>query len=270
MIIITTPPEMFSGEIAVPGDKSITHRALMLGAISRGVTEVRGFLDAEDIHSTVQCLRTLGVRINVRGNRLLITGQGLKLKTPLKDLDAGNSGTTARLLLGILAGQPFRSTLTGDQSLKKRPMQRIVEPLQMMGALFENDADKLPLTISGGELTPIKYNTPRPSAQIKSAVLLAGLYARGETILEEPCRSRNHTELMLEQFGAEIKAEGCRVVLQGQPILRGKQLKVPGDISAAAFIMVAAVIIPGSEVLISNVGVNPLRTGIIDVLKEMG
>ena len=270
MIIITTPPEVFNGELSVPGDKSITHRALMLGAISRGVTEVRGFLDAEDIQSTINCLRSLGVRINRRGQRLLINSQGMKLRRPGKELDAGNSGTTARLLLGILAGQPFSSTLTGDQSLKKRPMKRVVEPLQKMGANFSGNPDSLPLTVEGGELTPVEYKTPRASAQIKSAILLAGLYARGETILEEPYQSRNHTELMLEQFGAKLSAQRCRITLQGQPTLRGKQLWVPGDISAAAFIIVAAAIIPGSEVLLKNIGVNPLRRGIIDVLQDMG
>ncbi len=270
MIIIITPPEMFSGELTVPGDKSITHRALLLGAISRGITEVSGFLDADDIRSTIQCLRSLGVRITMRAGKLLITGHGMKLRKPLKELDAGNSGTTARLLLGILAGQPFQSILTGDHSLKKRPMKRVVEPLQKMGASFEDDLDKLPLTVTGGNLAPIEYKTPRASAQIKSALLLAGLYADGETIVEEPYPSRNHTELMLEQFGAEIETEECRVILKGKPTLKGKQVTVPGDISAAAFIMVAAAIIPGSEVLIRNVGINPLRSGIIDVLTNMG
>ena len=272
MIIIIAPPEKFSGELNIPGDKSITHRAAMLGALARGVTEVRGYLDAEDCRSTFSCLQSLGVKINASGRRLLIEGSGMTLNQPSQPLEAGNSGTTARLLLGILAGQPFSTTITGDQSLQKRPMKRVIEPLRLMGAAVEGESDvkNLPLTIRGGNLQPLEYKSPRASAQVKSAILLAGLYAEGVTTVEEPYMSRNHTELMLSRFGAGIEIEGCKVSLQGSPVLQGIQINIPGDISAAAFFMVAAVLIPGSELLLKNVGVNPTRTGIIDVLNTMG
>lgn len=272
MIIITAPPEKFSGELIIPGDKSITHRAAMLGALARGITEIRGYLDAEDCRSTFGCLKSLGVKINARGGRLFIEGTSMSLKRPSHPLEAGNSGTTARLLLGILAGQPFRATVTGDQSLRKRPMKRVVEPLRLMGASVtgEDDDDCLPLTTNGANLRPLDYKSPRASAQVKSAILLAGLYAEGITTVEEPYRSRNHTELMLSRFGASVKIEGSKVALQGRPILHGIQINIPGDISTAAFFMVAAAIMPGSELLLKNVGVNPTRSGIIDILNTMG
>lgn len=270
MIFITSKPERLNGELIVPGDKSITHRAAMLGAIAQGVTEIKGFLDAEDCHSTFNCLQKLGVNISFRGERLLIEGKNMRLKQPDRILNAGNSGTTARLLLGLLAGQPFETSITGDSSLRRRPMRRIVEPLRQMGALIDGDGENLPLTIEGGPLKAIDYQSPRASAQVKSAVLLAGLFADGMTIVEEPNRSRDHTELMLPQFGAHLQRESCRVSLQGQPVLRGCQVKVPGDLSTAAFFIVAAVIVPDSEVFLRNVGVNPTRTGIIDVLIKMG
>lgn len=272
MIIIISPPVNFSGELTVPGDKSITHRALMLGAISRGVTEVRGFLDAEDCRSTINCLESLGIKINVRGSRLFIHGQGKELKVPAGLLDAGNSGTTARLLTGILAAQPFTSTITGDQSLKKRPMKRVVEPLKSMNADIEgvDSGDKLPLKIGGRPLKGIYYQSPKASAQVKSAILLAGLYADGLTTVEEPYQSRDHTELMLKHFGANLVSEPCTTSLEGGQNLQGRQVNVPGDISTAAFIIVAAALIDGSEILLKNVGVNPTRSGIIDILKAMG
>lgn len=272
MIIITSPPEHFSGEMDVPGDKSITHRALMLGSIARGVTEVRGFLDAEDCRSTMGCLNTLGATINVRGRRLFVHGKGGQLQAPTAELDAGNSGTTARLLAGILAGSHFESKITGDSSLQQRPMKRIVEPLKAMGAEIEGAAggDNLPLTIKGKNLKAVHYKSPKASAQVKSAVLLAALYAEEETVFEEPYQSRDHTELMLKHFGAQLVAEPGLVKIKGRQTLQGKLVLVPGDISTAAFFMVAAAILPGSEVLLKNVGVNPTRTGIIDVLKEMG
>ncbi len=272
MIIITVPPEKFSGEAVVPGDKSITHRAVMLGAISRGTTEVRGYLDAEDCLSTIRCLQMLGVRVTARGNKLLIDGRGMDLKQPGEILDAGNSGTTARLLMGILCGQSFKTVITGDQSLRKRPMKRVVEPLCSMGAVIDGEggSENLPLTIEGGKLKAIDYKSPRASAQVKSAVLLAGLYAEGITTVEEPFPSRNHTELMLDRFGAVIESANRKVALRGRPNLRGGQVLVPGDISAAAFIMVAAAIIPDSEVHLKNIGINPTRSGIIDVLQSMG
>ncbi len=270
MIIITSPPEQLYGELIVPGDKSITHRALMIGALARGITDVRGFLDAEDCRSTINCLRSLGVKINIRGRRVLVEGRNMNLKKPEEPLNAGNSGTTVRLMLGILAGQPFTATMTGDQSLKKRPMKRVTEPLCLMGASVDGEGEHLPLTITGGNLMPINFKTPRASAQVKSALLLAGLFADGTTTVEEPHPSRNHTELMLAQFGAKIEAGNGRVSIKGRQTLRGGQVRVPGDISAASFFMVAAAIIPGAEVLLKNVGLNPTRSGIIDALLEMG
>ncbi len=274
MVVITTVPEKFSGELFMPGDKSITHRALMLGALAHGITEVRGFLDAEDCRSTINCLRALGVKITIRGERMFVEGRNYRFCEPDGALDAGNSGTTARLLFGLLAGQPFRYTVVGDSSLQARPMRRVVEPLQNMGVSFESEGesngDSLPLTVCGGTVRPLHYESPRASAQVKSTVLLAGLYAAGETSVTEPAQSRNHTELMLTQFGARVQNEDGRIVLQGRPFLRGGLVKVPGDISAAAFFMVAAALIPGSEVLLKNVGINETRRGIIDVLLEMG
>jgi len=270
MIIVTSPPGRFSGELNVPGDKSITHRAVMLGALARGVTEIRGYLNAGDCHSTIKCLQSLGVKISGRGDRLFIEGRGMKLNEPAGVLDAGNSATTARLLLGILAGQNFDASVTGDQSLLRRPMKRVVEPLRLMGASVKGEGDYLPLTITGGILKPIDHVNAGASAQVKSAILLAGLFAEGITTVEEPYQSRNHTELMLGHFGANLQSDNFRVTLQGRPVLYGRPIRVPGDISAAAFIMVAATIIPGSEVLVKNVGVNPTRSGIIEALCSMG
>ena len=272
MIIITNPPEKFSGELLVSGDKSITHRAMMLGALTRGVTEITGHLDAEDCLSTLRCLQQLGTKINTRGGKLLIEGRNMVFKEPAEILNAGNSGTTARLLLGILSGQSFKSNLTGDQSLQRRPMKRVVEPLRSMGAEIEGDedGDSLPLSVQGGDLKAIDYKSPRASAQVKSALLLAGLYANGITTVEEPYPSRNHSELMLKQFGASVMSSGSKVSLEGQPQLKGCQLKVPGDISAAAFFMVAAAIVPESDLFLKDVGINPTRSGVIEVLKSMG
>jgi len=270
MIIVLSPPEQFCGELTVPGDKSITHRALMLGALARGTTEVRDYLNAADCRSTITSLQSLGVRITERNNRLLIEGLNMQLKKPDAVLDAGNSATTARLLLGILAGQDFPAEITGDESLRKRPMKRVVHPLSLMGAVISGEGDTLPLGIRGGSLKAISYKTPAASAQVKSALLLAGLFAAGTTTVEEPYQSRNHTELMLGQFGAAVRIEKTRVLVEGRPALKGALIRVPGDISAAAFIMVAAAIIPGSEVLIKSVGVNSTRSGIIDALRLMG
>lgn len=270
MIIITNRPEKLCGEVVIPGDKSITHRAAIIGALARGITEVKGFLDAEDCRSTIDCLRNLGVTISEKGNNLLIEGRNMHLDEPRSVLDAGNSGTTARLLLGVLAGQAFSATISGDQSLQKRPMDRVVEPLSQMGAAFEGDSRRLPLSIKGNALKGITYRSSRASAQVKSAVLLAGLFAEGETVFEEPSLSRNHTELMLNAFGAHICTEVNRVSIKGRTDLRGGQVLVPGDISTAAFFIVAASVVPESEVLLKNVGINPTRSGIIEVLLKMG
>ncbi len=270
MQIIIRAPRKLQGELKVPGDKSITHRALMLGALAEGITKIDDFLDANDCRSTIGCLRSLGVLISENGKVLQVRGNNMVLREPGAPLNAGNSGTTARLLMGMLAGQPFSTMIIGDPSLSSRPMKRVVDPLLQMGAEVSGAGDRLPLTISGGDLRPVTYNTPQASAQVKSAVLLAGLFAEGQTTVVEPVASRNHTELMLGSFGAEIEAEGCRVAVRGRPSLKALPVRVPGDISAAAFFMVAAALVPGSKVLLKNVGVNPTRSGVITVLQQMG
>jgi 3-phosphoshikimate 1-carboxyvinyltransferase len=272
MILITSPPEKLEGSISMPGDKSISHRAAIIGALARGTTEIEGFLEAGDCLSTVRCLRALGVELEFIEEKLIIRGRGRQLSPPVDEpeLDAGNSGTTARLLMGVLAGQSFSAVLTGDSSLKGRPMRRVVEPLRQMGAVIQGDGSRLPLVIRGGVLKPIDYKIPVASAQVKTALLLAGLYADGETAVEEPCPSRNHTELMLAQFGAPVTVQGNRISIRGDANLVGCRVQVPGDISAAVFFLVAGSIVPGAEVLLLNVGLNPTRGGIIDLLKEMG
>ncbi|MBM4236462.1 MAG: 3-phosphoshikimate 1-carboxyvinyltransferase [Firmicutes bacterium] len=270
MQFIITAPQKLQGELKVPGDKSITHRALMLGALATGITTLEDFLEADDCRSTMSCLRSLGVTIGKNGKKLQIKGLNMVLQQADAPLYAGNSGTTARLLLGILAGQPFKTKIIGDQSLSNRPMRRVAEPLVQMGASITDEGGHLPLTISGGNLRPLTYNTPQASAQVKSAVLLAGLFAEGKTTVIEPAASRNHTELMLKSFGAEIETGECRVMVEGRPVLKGHPIRVPGDISAAAFFMVAAVLVPGSKVLLKNVGINLTRSGVITVLQQMG
>jgi 3-phosphoshikimate 1-carboxyvinyltransferase len=270
MQIIITAPQKLQGALKVPGDKSITHRALMFGALAEGITTVDDFLEADDCRSTIGCLRSLGVMIGEIENKLQIRGCNLVLQEAEAPLYAGNSGTTARLLLGILAGQSFKTTIIGDQSLSSRPMKRVVEPLRQMGASISGAGDHLPLTISGGHLSPLTYHSPQASAQVKSAVLLAGLFAEGSTTVTEPAASRDHTELMLKSFGAEIETGDCRVALKGRPRLKALSIRVPGDISAAAFFMVAATLVPGSKVLLKSVGVNPTRSGVITVLQKMG
>lgn len=266
--------KQLKGETAVPGDKSISHRAVMLGALARGTTRVENFLTGEDCLSTVRCFRALGVPVEGPDNGCLtIQGVGLNgLQEPVTILDAGNSGTTTRLMLGILAGQPFCSIITGDASLSRRPMARVTTPLAGMGAKFigRDNNNLLPLAIRGGQLKPLNYQSPVASAQVKSAILLAGLFAQGETSVTEPTISRDHTERMLKSFGADIKQEGTTVTIKGRPELKGRQVVVPGDISSAAFLMVAAAILPGSEVTIRGVGVNPTRDGLLEVLKNMG
>jgi 3-phosphoshikimate 1-carboxyvinyltransferase len=270
MIITTAAPARLQGELVMPGDKSISHRAALIGSLARGDTEVQGFLAAQDCLSTLSCLRALGVSAVLRGDRLLIRGGGGVFTAPRKPLDAGNSGTTARLLLGVLAAQQFETTLTGDPSLRKRPMDRVVEPLKRMGAQVEGDGTRLPLRIRGGNLKPLTYTLPVASAQVKSALLLAGLQASGLTVIEEPFPSRNHTELMLEQFGATVAVAGNRISIEGKQIPMASQVRVPGDISAAAFFLVAGAIVPRAVIKIKDVGINPTRRGIVDLLMEMG
>ena len=267
------PTKSLKGEINVPGDKSISHRSVMLGSIANGNTVVRGVLRGEDNMATAAALRAMGVEIDDNGQLLIIHGKGLHgLTEPSDVIDCGNSGTTMRLLSGLLAGQNFFSMLTGDQYLRKRPMKRVVEPLSRMGAkiLGRSGGALAPLAISGGNLDAIGYDSPVSSAQIKSAIMLAALYANGDTSVREPSLSRDHSERMFGLFGASLKIFHNGVTVTGGCELRGQDVTIPGDISSAAFFIVAALITPGSELLIRNVGVNPTRTGVIDILKSMG
>ena len=270
------------GAIAVPGDKSITHRALILGALAEGDTRVRGWVPAEVCLATLRCIRALGVEVedlpDSARTDLLIHGVGLRgLAEPADVLHCAGSGTTIRLLAGLLAGQPFTSVLTGTDPLRRRPMGRVAEPLRQMGAtILGRDGGRLaPLTIRGGNLRGIDYAMPVASAQVKSAILLAGLFAEGETVVHEPGPSRDHTERMLAGFEVEVKVEaegrGAAVRLQGgQRLIGGGELTIPGDFSSAAFPLVAAAIVPGSDVRLTGVGVNPTRTGLYDLLVAMG
>lgn len=271
--ITINPALAVKGEISVPGDKSISHRSIMMGAIAKGVSTVRGFLRGEDNMSTMNAFRAMGVTIDDDGETIAIHGQGLHgLKEPADVIDCGNSGTTIRLMTGLLAGQSFFSVLTGDQYLRKRPMKRVVEPLARMGAriLGRNQGSLAPLAISGGALNAIGYESPVSSAQVKSAIMLAGLYADGETSVREPSLSRDHSERMFRLFGASLEVFNNGVTVKGGVELQAQEISVPGDISSAAFFLVAALITPGSELLIRNVGVNPTRTGVIEILRSMG
>lgn len=261
------------GEITVPGDKSISHRAIMLGAIADGTTEVTNFLQGADCISTINCFREMGIDIENSHGKVTIHGKGMHgLTAPKSTLDVGNSGTTTRLISGILAAQDFTSRLDGDNSLRKRPMGRIINPLSMMGAqiISMRDNDCVPLMVTGKKLYGIDYISPVASAQVKSAILLAGLYADGMTKITEPYLSRNHSELMLKSFGADINTVDTTVTISPASKLCGQKVNVPGDISSAAYFIVAGLIVPGSEILIKNVGINPTRAGIIDVVKDMG
>ena len=272
-MIFSTQNHGLRGEVTVPGDKSISHRSVMFGAIAKGLTEIDGFLQGADCLSTISCFERMGVSIENRGERVLVFGNGMHgLKEPDGVLDCGNSGTTTRLLSGLLSAQPFCVTLTGDESIRKRPMKRIITPLSQMGASIKsvNDNGCAPLFIEGQRLHGISYQSPVASAQVKSAVLLAGLYAEGETRLTEPYLSRNHSELMLAHFGADVRTEGTTAVLRPARELFGQKISVPGDISSAAFFIAAALMVPGSELLIRNVGINPTRDGILTVCRSMG
>ncbi len=262
------------GELTVPGDKSISHRSIMLGAIAQGDTRVTGFLMGQDCLSTIDCFRKMGVEIDVTPEIVTIHGKGLHgLKEPEGILFAGNSGTTIRLISGILAGQPFTTTIDGDESIRKRPMRRIIEPLSMMGAKITSISNNgcAPLMISGEyHLKGMDYVSNVASAQVKSAVLFAGLYGDRETTFTEPHLSRNHTELMLKYFGGDIKTNGSTVTINPGTELSGREIYVPGDISSAAYFIVAGLITPNSEILLKNVGINPTRTGIITIARNMG
>ncbi len=263
----------FSGEVTVPGDKSISHRSIMLGSLAKGDTEVYGFLQGADCLSSIDCFRKMGVEIENKGDIVIIHGRGLRgLQPPTDTLDVGNSGTTTRLMSGILAAQRFSSRVNGDASIQKRPMKRIMTPLSMMGADITSEMgnDCAPLLINGKQLKGIHYDSPVASAQVKSAILFAGLYADGETSVTEPAVSRNHTELMFEEFGVDISCQGKTATVKPATELFAKKVVVPGDISSAAYFMVAGAITPNSEITIKNVGINPTRDGIIRVFEMMG
>ncbi|MFA4905076.1 MAG: 3-phosphoshikimate 1-carboxyvinyltransferase [Candidatus Margulisiibacteriota bacterium] len=274
------PAKKLQGEVHIPGDKSISHRAVMLGAIADGETVIENFLSSADCLATVKCFEKLGIEITELGtqsteHRVIIKGKGLHgLSKPDGPLDVGNSGTTIRLISGILAGQSFETTITGDASIQKRPMKRIAEPLKRMGVRCEGrgmgNEIYPPLKISGGKLRPIEYKLPMASAQVKSCILLAGLYAEGETCVIEPAPSRDHTERMLSYLGVKFAKLGNKVSVCGPAAFEGREISVPGDISSAAFLMVAGLLVPDSDLLLRNVGVNPTRTGILEVLHRMG
>ncbi len=262
------------GELTVPGDKSIGHRAVIFAGIAHGTSRIYNLSGGEDNHSTVEAFMSLGVRISEDGGVLTVEGKGWEgLRAPKTVIDCGNSGTTMRLLSGVLAGRPFTSTLAGDASLSLRPMQRVIEPLGRMGARIESRDGKgcAPLEIRGGKLKGIRYAMPVASAQVKSAILLAGLQAEGVTTVEEPQQSRDHTEIMARAFGAKLEVAGGRTIsVAGGNKLSATDVRVPGDLSSAAFFMVAAATVPGSAVVIKNIGCNPTRSGVIDVLRRMG
>jgi 3-phosphoshikimate 1-carboxyvinyltransferase len=268
------PGGRLQGRLRVPGDKSISHRSIMLGSLAEGETRVSGFLEGEDSLATLTAFKAMGVPIEGPENgRVRIQGVGLHgLQAPSQPLDLGNSGTSMRLMAGLLAGQSFNATLTGDTSLSRRPMKRVVEPLALMGAhIGTTDMGTAPLVIQGGaQLTGIDYAMPVASAQVKSSVLLAGLYASGRTCVTEPAPTRDHTERMLEGMGYPVQREGSKVCLEGGHNLRGIAIDVPADISSAAFFLVGASIAPGSDLVLEHVGINPTRTGVIDILTQMG
>ncbi len=266
------PVKRLAGSVQMPGDKSISHRYAMLGAIAEGPSEIHFFASSADCQSTLDCLKKLGVVIDRRESVVHIQGAGLTgLRPPREKLAAGNSGSTMRMLSGILAGQPFRSVMTGDASLSRRPMKRIIDPLTQMGARIKSAAGGLPpLEIEGGALKPLRYELPVASAQVKTAVLFAGLYAEGETSVVEPLTTRDHTEIALEQMGADIGRHQRTIAVRGPAKLEGRKLYVPGDISSAAFFLVAGLLVPESNLVIRNVGLNPTRTAILDVLAGMG
>jgi len=261
------------GEISIPGDKSISHRAVMFGAMAEGKTTINHFLAGEDCLSTISCFEKMGVSIKREDEYVEVEGKGIEgLSEPASILDVGNSGTTTRLMLGILAGVPFHTSLIGDESIAKRPMSRVTVPLRSMGAKIDGreHGQYTPLSTRGGALKAIHYHSPVASAQVKSAILLAGLHAEGTTKVTEPFISRDHTERMLRAFGVDVEVDGTTVSIEGGQSLRGTDVYVPGDISSAAFFLVAGAIVPNSRIVLKNVGLNPTRTGIIDVLQQMG
>jgi 3-phosphoshikimate 1-carboxyvinyltransferase len=273
MKIKIKPAKKMIGEVKVPGDKSISHRALMIGALAMGATRIKGLPESDDCNYTAKAFRDMGIIIKEKGGVTIVEGKGLHgLKKPGNPLYVGNSGTTMRIMAGILAGQDFESELTGDTGISARPMNRIVEPLSMMGVDIsaKGGGEYPPLRINGGEVRPVIYKSLIASAQIKSAILFAGLYSKGTTKVIEPVRSRDHTERMLKYFGAEVKVSGKSVSIKGSKELKARVLDIPGDISSAGFFMVAAALMKGSRVRIRNVSINPTRAGILKILSMMG
>ena len=266
------PARRVSGKIRLQGDKSISHRALMIGAIAEGTTEIANLNSGKDVQSTISCLLRLGVKIENENDRTIVHGRGLSgLAKPNGTLDVGNSGTTIRLLSGILAGQEFSTNITGDDSIQKRPMARIAQPLRKMGAQIDAVADDFaPLSIKGGKLTPIDYTLPVASAQVKSCLLLAGLYSEGVTKILEPAESRDHTERMLSFFEGRVEKNGSGISVKGPARLKGQNISVPGDLSSAAFFIAAAVLVKNSEIVLESIGINPTRTAFLDLLINMG
>lgn len=270
---LMTNVQSLQGSITVPGDKSISHRAVMFGSMAEGVTTVTNFLAGEDCLSTISCFRKLGVNIELDGTNVKIEGKGLSgLQEAHEILDVGNSGTTLRLLTGILSGLPFYSSLVGDSSIAKRPMTRVVNPLREMGAKIDGreEGKYTPISVRGGILKGITYELPVASAQVKSCILLAGLQAEGKTTVIEPKKTRNHTETMLRMFGVNVEADESTISIEGGQTLTATNVNVPGDISSAAFFLVAGAIVPNSRIVLKNVGLNETRSGIIDVLQNMG
>ncbi|HUP02738.1 MAG TPA: 3-phosphoshikimate 1-carboxyvinyltransferase [Bryobacteraceae bacterium] len=266
------PARAVSGEIGLPGDKSISHRYAMIAALADGPSRIRNYSTGADCHSTLGCVRALGIQVEGSGTEFTIHGRGLNgLRAPAADLDAGNSGSTIRMLSGILAAQPFRTRIFGDESLSRRPMRRIMTPLEQMGArLSARDGQYPPIEIEGGRLKPIDYVLPVASAQVKTCVLFAGMFAEGVTSVTEPERSRDHTEIALREFGAEVVTAGRRISIAGQPKLEARDLVVPSDLSSAAFFIAAALLVPGSKLTIRGVGLNPTRSALLDFLTGMG
>ncbi|HYK74732.1 MAG TPA: 3-phosphoshikimate 1-carboxyvinyltransferase [Pseudoneobacillus sp.] len=261
------------GQVNIPGDKSISHRSVMFGAIANGTTTVSNFLKGEDCLSTISCFQELGVKIEEKDDILTIEGKGWNhLQEPINLLNVGNSGTTIRLMLGLLSGRPFHFTFVGDDSIAKRPMRRVINPLGEMGAKIDgrNNGEYTPLSLRGGNLKPITYFMPVASAQVKSAIILAAIQADGLTQIVEHAKTRDHTERMIRYFGGEIQTDGLSISIQGPQTLYGREIHVPGDISSAAFFLVAGAIVPESNIVLKNVGLNPTRKGIVDVLEKMG
>jgi 3-phosphoshikimate 1-carboxyvinyltransferase len=267
-----SPGGQISGVVELPGDKSISHRYAILAALAEGTSEIRNYSPAADCASTLECFRRLGLEIDANRERVRIMGKGLDgLKAPRRTIDAENSGSTIRMLSGVLAGQAFTSTITGDRSLRRRPMRRVTDPLRQMGAdIRAEDGDRAPLEIHGGKLHAIDYTLPLPSAQVKSAILLAGLYAEGVTTVRESVRTRDHTELALREFGASVPVAPGEIRIHPRPKLQPRQLIVPGDLSSAVFLIGAALILPDSSLMLHNVGLNPTRARVLDFLISMG